>query len=125
MLTERNASEIIWITLPAGDDGIPSVPPRSVVEEAHVVPLSVAGGGGLLAVFRTDQGHLGVAATRDGSGATGWSGAHAASYWSATPAAAVLGAVLRNPRGPITLRRLSCGRYLLLWYNNGERAYSQ
>jgi hypothetical protein len=214
-----NASAITWLQLPAGDSGLLSVSADSILEETHMVPLSVAeGGGGVFAVFWTDQvggagttalvrarslgkrfcqivtgarslaallavlrplssgvdrstesiapcyarssllprestllpphlrlqGHLGAASTRDASGASGWSAAHAASYWAATPSAATLGAVLRNPRGPITLRRLSnsssisastalaaaaAGRqqhaYLLLFYNCGERDYSE
>lgn len=125
MLTERNASAVVWNTLPAGDVGIPSVPANSVVEEAHMLPLSAAGGGGVFAVFRTDQGHLGAASTRDPAGATGWGPAHAASFWRATPAAAALNAVLRNPRGPITVRRMTGGRWLMLWYNSGETQFTE
>ena len=123
MRTERNASAIVWNTLPAGDVGIASVPARTLVEETHVLPLSAAGGGGVFVLFRTDQGHLGAASTRDPTGAAGWSASHAASFWAATPAAAALGAVMRNPRGPITARRLPGGRWLLLWYNNGEPVF--
>ena len=121
--TERNASAIVWNTLPSGDVGVASVPAHSIIEETHVLPLSAAGGGGVFAVFRTDQGHLGAAATRDPTGATGWGAAHAASFWAATPAAAALGAVMRNPRGPLTTRILPGGRWLLLWYNNGEKLF--
>jgi hypothetical protein len=56
MLSERNASAITWLQLPAGDSGIASVPADSILEETNMVPLSVAeGGGGVFAVFRTDQ----------------------------------------------------------------------
>ena len=86
------------------------------------MPLSAAGGGGVFAIFRTDQHHLGAATTSDPTGATGWSASHAASFWDATPAAAALSAFLRNPRGPITVRRMTGGRWLMLWYNSGGGA---
>ena len=37
-----------------------------------------------------------------------------------------MGAVLRNPRGPVTLKRLAAyaGRYLLLFYNNGDPGFT-
>ena len=122
--TERNASAIVWNTLPEGDVGVRSAPANTIIEEAHVIPLTnAAGGGGCFMVFRTDQGHLGCAATRDGGCAAGWGAAHAASFWAATPAARALGAALRNPRGPVTLRRLAGGRYLLLFYNDGDPSF--
>ena len=125
LATERNVSAIAWRTLPAGDTGIASAPAHTILEETHLVPLSAqGGGGGCFAVFRTDQGHLGAAATRDPLAASGWGPAHAASFWAATPSAAAAGAVLRNPRGPITLKRLQGGRYLLLFYNNGDPGYT-
>jgi len=124
LLTERNASRVAWATLPAGDAGVPSAPANTIIEETHVIPLSNAGGGGgCFMVFRTDQGHLGCASTRDGGCASGWGAAHAASFWAATPAARALGAGPRNPRGPITLKRLASGRYLLLFYNNGDPSF--
>jgi hypothetical protein len=125
LATERNASAVVWSTLPAGDVGVASVPGSTIIEEPHLIPLSqAAGGGGCFAVFRTDQGHLGAAATRDPSAASGWGPAHAASFWAATPSAATVGAVLRNPRGPITLKRLASGRYLLLFFNNGDPGFT-
>jgi hypothetical protein len=122
--TERNASAIAWSTVPSGDVGIVSVPGNTILEETHIIPLSQSGGGGCFAVFRTDQGHLGAAASRDPSAASGWGAAHAASFWAATPSAAAIGAVLRNPRGPITLKRLSNGRYLLLFFNNADPGFT-
>jgi hypothetical protein len=124
MATERDVSAIAWRTLPAGDAGVASAPAGTIIEETHVLPLSAQGGGGCFAVFRTDQGHLGAAATRDPLAASAWGPAHAASFWAATPSAAAAGAVLRNPRGPITLKRLSGGRYLLLFYNNADTGFT-
>jgi hypothetical protein len=127
LATERNVSAIVWESAPSGDTGVVSVPGNTIIEEMHIAPLSQGGGGGCFAVFRTDQGHLGAAATRDPLGATGWGPAHAASFWAATPSAASLGAVLRNPRGPVTLKRLATfpgGRYLLLFYNNGDPTFN-
>ena len=72
------------------------------------------------------RGHLGAASTRDPLAASGWGPAHAASFWSFTPSAAATGAVLRNPRGPVTLKQLPShpGRYLLLFYNNGDPGFT-
>jgi hypothetical protein len=125
LLTERNASRVTWNTLPAGDVGVQSVPAGTINEETHIIPLTNAGGGGgCYMVFRTDQGHLACAATRDGSCATGWGAARPASFWHASPAARALGAGPLNPRGPITLKRLSTGRYLLLFYNDGDPTFA-
>ena len=156
MATERNVSALLWDTVPAGDTGVVSAPRNTVIEETHILPLSQGGGGGCFAVFRTDQlralralrarcppphcpsprphtraqricrGHLGAASTRDPLAATGWGPAHAASFWSFTPSAAAIGAVVRNPRGPITLKQLPShpGRYLLLFYNNGDPGFT-
>ena len=126
LATERNVSAVVWSTAPSGDLGIQSAPGNTVIEETHVIPLSQSGGGGCFAIFRTDQGHLGAAATRDPLAAGGWGPAHAASFWSFTPSAATIGAVLRNPRGPITLKPISTypGRYLLLFYNNGDPSFT-
>ena len=124
LLSERNASAVAWRMLPEGDTGVQ--PPGGAAsgmqwEEAHVVQL--AGQQGMFSVCRTSAGYLGAAGTRDDSGARGWGAGHFATYSAAgLPAAA--GRRVKNPEGPITLRRLASGRYLLLFYNNAVRGYA-
>ena len=152
LLTERNASKITWNLYPDGDHGLlpPGVtngPPvdqkGDILEEAHIVPLAQ---GGFYAVGRTQQGFLAAAATNatvaDGLG--GWSATGYAAYWdvaaadqnpaadlvpipTATPVRGVgsVGYGLKNPRGPITPKRMANGMYLLLFYNNAGDAFGQ
>lgn len=132
LLTERNTSAIQWEEYPTGEHGF-QVPggnrEEDSIEEIHVVPLMTQqSGGGVFAVFRTSLGRLGCTATKDATGATGWVPTTFASFWDETPSAKAVNATLRNPRGPITLKRLQLpfaqGRYLLLWYNNGNTGYN-
>lgn len=118
--SERNASKVIWETLPAGDVGI--APPGgnpAIGEEPHVVPLH---SGGMFMVMRTTQRYLGAASTADPTGASGWTNASFATFWSASPAA--LGRHLKQGRGPSTLKLLASGRYVLLYYNQGTDDYT-
>eukprot|EP00947_MAST-08B_sp_MAST-8B-sp1_P002132 g2132.t1 len=135
-----NASAATWNLLPDGDVGL--LPPgvagpgdrTQVFEEGHVVPLN--GGRGWYAVARTVQGFLAAAQTADPAAATGW-GAPAgapttyAQYFDPVRKPddalaplpglgkpAFTGAIstgVKNPRGPITPRRISS-------YSGGEAA---
>ena len=121
--TERNASRVVWSVLPEGDAGVrPPCPSLGCMnwEEAHVVQLATQTG--LFHVARTSVGFLGAAATRDDSGAGGWGEGHFATY-SARGLPAAAGRRLKNPEGPITLKRFSNGKYLLMFYNNGVQGY--
>lgn len=126
MMTEPDASKVTFEVLPHGDHGI--LPPGgnpTIFEEGHVLPLSA----GMYLVGRTTQGFLGASYTADATGRTGWvSPAVAAQYLdtvlSASGSFAGSGRPVRNPRGPITPRRLSNGMYLMLYYNNGEKSYT-
>lgn len=119
--TERNASRVVWETLPEGDVGV--APPGgnpAIGEEPHVVALR---SGGMFMVMRTTQRYLGAASTADPTGASGWTNASFAAFWSASPAAA--GRRLKQGRGPSTLKPLrSGGRYVLLYYNQGTDDYT-
>lgn len=86
------------------------------VEEGHVVPLATSPG--YFMVARTTQGFLAAASTADPTGAGGWTETGGARYWSATPV--LLNRQLKQPRGPIQLRRMGNGRYLLLYYFNSN-----
>jgi hypothetical protein len=148
LLTERDAAKVEWTLLPEGDHGIlpPGVtsgPPTDMVgdvlEEAHIVPLY---SGGFYAVGRTTQGYLAAAFTEK-SGPSSWprgSATYAAYYDPRTSAAGKLQAIpvakcvrhsgssgygLKNPRGPITPKRMANGLYLMLFYNNAGASFGQ
>lgn len=128
LLYEHDPLAIAWSLLPDGDVGIRPPGPlgSSVWEEAHVIPLALSPGFFLIA--RTNSGFLGASSTADPSAASGWASPGGnATYWKFLPAAA--GRPLRNPEGPITLKRVprpdgSVG-YLLLYYNRGCAAGGQ
>eukprot|EP00041_Stephanoeca_diplocostata_P023605 m.582544 g.582544 ORF g.582544 m.582544 type:complete len:792 (-) comp22337_c1_seq16:1784-4159(-) len=149
LLTETDASKVEWELLPTGDHGIlppgvsegpPQDPEGDVLEEAHIVPLAQ---GGFYVVGRTTQGFLAATHTNASieDGLTGWRSTGYATYWSvdaatsghlvAIPPAQPLRSVgapgygLKNPRGPITPKRMHNGQYLLLFYNNAGGGFSQ
>jgi hypothetical protein len=131
LLTETDAAKVTWQLLPDGDHGAapigeacayPSNASSCVAEEWHIIPLERTAG--FFAVFRTSQGVLGASHTADASGRTGWVPSHAAQFWPGSASAGRAGGgALKNPRGPITLKRFRNGRYLLLWYFNGETGF--
>ena len=122
LLSERDPAAVEWALLPDGDVGVrpPGPLATSIWEEPHVVPLALSRG--FFLVARTNNGFLGASSTADPSAASGWASPGGnASFWAALPAAA--GRPLRNPEGPITLRRVprpgGAVGYLLLYYNRG------
>ena len=126
-MTELDASKIVWDFLPDGDEG-PGCPQgfdpaATVAEEWHVLPL--LNSSGFYAVFRTNIGLLGAAQTADPTGKTGW-GASSYARFQQPPlpgSASNITSSLKNPRGPITVKRFSNGLYLMLWFNNGADSY--
>lgn len=150
LLTEKNASLIKWNLYPDGDHGLlpPGVehgPPADlkgdILEEAHIVPLAQ---GGFYAVGRTVQGFLAATTTAStvAAGVGGWAPTGYARYWDvkkagaggplapgpvAAPVRGVggIGYGLKNPRGPITPKRMKNGMYLLLFYNNAGASFGQ
>ncbi|EDQ91788.1 uncharacterized protein MONBRDRAFT_22941 [Monosiga brevicollis MX1] len=127
-LTELNASAVLWNLLPDADDGPTAPTPfdsaKVVAEEWHVVPLAQSPG--FFAVFRTSTGYLGATKTADPTGRAGWEPSSLATY-DAQPLPgyrANATTSLKNPRGPITLKRFQNGRYLLLWYFNSASGYT-
>jgi hypothetical protein len=66
-------------------------------------------------------GLLGDAWTRDAAAAGGWASGVAQFAWGLPSNASSTN--MRNPRGPITLRRFSGGLLLVLWYNNGAHSF--
>lgn len=107
--TERNASLVTWSIFPEGDVGVrPPCPYLGCMnwEEAHVVQLVQPG---MFHVARTSVGLLGAASTRDDTGASGW-GVGSFATFSAAGLPAAEGRKLKNPEGPITLKRFSNGK---------------
>lgn len=116
LATEPDPTAVRWDLLPEGDAGVRAVS-GPVAEEGDTVPLS--GGGALHMVIRANDSCISTATSRDGG--KSWSSPAHARY-------AESGAVLLNPSGPLTPRRLRSGRFLLLFYNRriplmGEGGY--
>jgi hypothetical protein len=131
LLSETDPANVKWELLPEGEHGpgpvggdcaFPSNGTSCVAEEWHILPLHQSPG--FFAVFRTTQGFLGASHTADPTGRTGWVPSYYAQYASTNGSPGVLGGALKNPRGPITLKRFGNGRYLMLWYNNGETSFA-
>jgi len=142
-------AKVVWKLLPEGEHGIlppgvaqgpPGDPAGDVLEEAHIVPLA---SGGFYAVGRTTQGFLAAthtAATIE-SGLGGWAATGYAAYFNVTESprgrfvpittaqpvrkVGAAGYGLKNPRGPITPKRMANGMYLLLYYNNAGNSFGQ
>ena len=147
ILSATDAAAITWDLLPDGDDGIqPMVGEEQThLEEAHVLPMTGAGAPGFYVAGRTTTGWLAASSTADATGRAGWSPTARAQYMdprtSATGRLAPLNASglpfggphagVKNPRGPITLKRFDGpsgashghGAYLMLYYNNHVKSY--
>ena len=146
LLSDPPIGDVTWNLLPNGPTGIlaPGAlhPPSPVVmEEGHVLPLAQSAG--FYAVGRTSLGFLAAAFTSDATAGSGWGVTAYAQYWDPTRSAhnnsnnklvpqpgmrvgQLPSTGLKNPRGPITPKRMSNGIYLLLFYNNaGGGGYSR
>jgi hypothetical protein len=105
LLREKDPEKIGWDMLPEGDVGL-RAPRGNIAEETFVVSLD---NGDLYACFRTTDGYLGQATSRD-RGRT-WADRQYAVYQPG-------GLRIKNPRGPGTMQRFSNGKYLLHFFNN-------
>lgn len=110
ILTERNPATIRWETLPAGEAGL-RAPLGPIAEEQSLVALS---DGSLYCIYRTVEGYLCHAYSRDG-GAT-WGDPQYATY---TPG----GRRIKHPRAAGFVWKCSNGKYLLWYHNHGGRWY--
>ena len=142
LLSEPNASNVVWELLPRGDHGIraPSVygwnANSTVMEEGHVLPLAPtaddglpdAASAGVYAMARTDKGFIAAASTSDATAQEGWSAAGVARYWDPRRRVGDIALLddlpqygyltgLKNERGPFTPKRQPNGMYLLIFYN--------
>lgn len=86
---------------------------------------------GMYLLGRTAQGYLACSSTKDPTGSGGWRNTTWAKYWNVTlagehfatgvPDLQPMAGGLKNPTGPITVRRMANGQHLLLYYNNFAR----
>ena len=121
LLTEPNPARVRWETLPEGEVGL-RAPLGPVAEEHSVVGLS---DGSLYCVYRTVEGYLGQAYSRDG-GRT-WSPPAYATYAPDARTAPLAWGVLgeprrfKHPRAAGFVWKCSNGNYLLWFHNHGGR----
>lgn len=123
ILTEQNASAVTWDMWPDGDVGVapPPADHNKQWEEGHL--LQLAHSTGFFSFCRTNLGYLGAASTNASTPASGWTPGHFMTY-SGTALPAAGGRPVKNPEGPITMKRFSNGQYLLLYYFNSFPGYS-
>ena len=110
ILTERDPAKIRWQLLPEGDEGL-RAPKGPVSDEANPTELS---DGSLYATYRTIDGYLCHAYSRDG-GKT-WTPPAYAIHSPSDPRP------LKHPRAANFVRRFSNGKYLLWFHNHGGEA---
>jgi hypothetical protein len=128
VMTEANASAVTWEIFPDGDTGVAAPAPGLQWEEAHVLPLEASSG--LFSITRTSIGYLGAALTPDGAGRSGWVLAPSGGFMTFSAAGGLAGAAgrrVKNPEGPITLKRFPVaggGKCLLLFYFNSCPGYA-
>ena len=114
ILTEPDPARVIWRTLPEGNGGATQgCAAADGSDEAEEGGMLLLGGQDVLYIFRTSGGFVNECLSRDG-GLT----------WTPRLAYYKTGRPLKNPRGPITARRLRNGTFLLLFFNNGWKGYS-
>ena len=111
ILTEPDPGAIRWQTLPDGEIGLRS-PDGPVADEHNLVGLE---DGSLFCTYRTIDGWNCGAYSRDGGHS--WTKPAYAEY---TPG----GRRIKHPRAANFVRRLSGGRYILWYHNNGTRWYN-
>jgi hypothetical protein len=113
ILTERDASKIQWTELPDSPEGL-RAPKGSIAEETNLTALS---DGTLYAVYRTIDGYLCAATSKD-QGKTFTPPAYA----TYSPN----GRRIKNPRAFSFVRKFSNGKYLLWFhFNGGEAAHAR
>ena len=111
ILTETDPEKLVFDTLPEGDVGL-RAPEDRVADEHNPVGLA---DGGLYCTYRTLEGYNAHAYSRD-EGRT-WTAPEHAVY---TPG----GRRIKHPRAANFVKKVSGGRYLLWYHNNGTRWYS-
>ncbi len=110
ILTERDPARIRWELLPDGDEGL-RAPKGPVSEEVNLTPLS---DGSLYATYRTIDGYNCHAYSHDDG--HHWTPTAYATY---TPG----GRRIKHPRAANFVWRLSNGRFLLWYHNQGGEQF--
>lgn len=128
ILFETDVTQIQWSTLPStdanNDNGIMApIPSTTNWEEGHIVPLFSSQG--FFVLCRTNLGYLGASSTTDPTGRTGWTNPGTLMTYTGKFSESAEGRFVKNPQGPITLKRFSNGKYLFLYYNNGFPGYGE
>jgi hypothetical protein len=137
LLTERDPGAVRWETLPEGDVGL-RAPLGPVADEHNLVALS---DGSLACVYRTTEGYLGHAYSRDGgrtwtppayatyapsrqipTGSAGDAGAPGDGYAVGRPVPAPARRI-KHPRAAGFVKKLANGNYLLWFHDHGGRWY--
>jgi hypothetical protein len=108
LLTERDPRRLRWQILPKSDDGL-RAPKGPIAEEINLVSLN---DGGLYATYRTIDGYLCHAYSRD-DGQT-WTPPAYATFANGRP--------IKHPRAYAPVWKLRNGKYLLWFHNHGGEA---
>lgn len=108
LLTESDPRRIRWKILPESDDGI-RAPKGPIAEEVNLVSLR---DGSLYATYRTIDGYLGHAYSRD-NGRT-WTPPAYATFANGRP--------IKHPRAYAPVWKLRNGKYLLWFHHHGGEA---
>ncbi|MFN7828526.1 MAG: exo-alpha-sialidase [Acidobacteriota bacterium] len=108
LLTERDPRRLRWQILPKSDDGL-RAPKGPIAEEINLVSLN---DGGLYATYRTIDGYLCHAYSRD-DGRT-WTPPAYATFANGRP--------IKHPRAYAPVWKLRNGKYLLWFHNHGGEA---
>ncbi len=112
ILTEMNPEKIVWETLPEGTVGIRAPEGAGkVAEEQSYVTLS---DGSIFVVFRTVSGHSACAYSRDGG--KSFSKSKFMSYPD--------GRLIKHPRAANFVWKLSNGKFIYWFHNNGSKGYA-
>ena len=109
IMTEADAKQIKWETLPDGDIGIRTPKGGGSVAEEH--SFSVMSDGSIFCVFRTIDGHAGHTYSRDG-GRT-WEPSQYMRFAD--------GRLMKHPRAANFAWRAENGKYLYWFHNHGGR----
>ena len=112
LLTESDPETIEWKLYPADGKGIRREDFGSIQEEFNIVPLK---GENLYCVYRTTKGFPVHCYSTDGG--RSWTTPKPMTY---TPG----GKIIRNPRACPKLWKISNGRYLFWFHNNGAHSFN-
>ena len=117
ILEEEDPAKIRWKTLPLSEIGLTATS-GYLSEEGDILALS---SGALYFAYRTFDGYINVAIS--GNGGETFSKPEHAVYTNQPSRTGKALSFLKNPNGPITPRKMANGKYLILYYNNGDNTF--